>query len=62
LSVSYDEITSAELTILSITGQIVKTVQINSDSKIDISDLNTGIYFVEIKTDKATYKEKITKL
>jgi hypothetical protein len=62
LSVSYDEKTSAELTILSITGQIVKTVQINSDSKIDISDLNSGIYFVEIKTDKATYKEKITKL
>ncbi len=37
-------------------GQVVKTSQ---HKNIDISDLPTSMYFVEIKTEKGTYRKKI---
>ncbi len=52
-----------EIEVLNIQGQVVKSKigQASSES-IDISELNDGIYFLKIETDKKSYTKKIIRL
>ena len=51
---------SVTIQIRNITGQVVKTVQmINPQLQIDINDLNTGVYLVNLQTTNAVYSKKI---
>jgi hypothetical protein len=49
------------VSIISITGAVIKSVGVNSNSaEINVSDLNPGLYFVSIKSAKGTQISKIT--
>ena len=48
------------IAVTDINGRIVKN-QIGSLSQINLSDLNTGIYFVKIETNEGSVTKKITK-
>jgi len=48
------------LNIFNVTGELVKTLKLNqSQQKINISELHNGIYFVEIKSEQGTRKQKL---
>lgn len=36
-----------QISILNILGEVVKTETINGASKLDVSDLTTGVYFIQ---------------
>lgn len=43
---------NAEVDVLNIQGQVIKTVRLNNgENNLDISELNQGIYFVKVKTE-----------
>ena len=43
-----------QISIINLLGEIIKTETINGASKLDVSDLNTGIYFIQnVKSSKA---------
>lgn len=48
-----------EVTVLDITGKII-LIQ-NHRTTIDISDLNSGMYFIKIKTDQGEFSQKFIK-
>lgn len=48
-----------EVTVFDVTGKI--QLQQNHRTTIDISDLNSGIYFIKITTDKGEFKQKFIK-
>ncbi|MFC3157888.1 T9SS type A sorting domain-containing protein [Chryseobacterium arachidis] len=49
-----------QVTIINNSGEVVKTVKGNSKN-LDVSNLNSGTYFVQIKTDKEIITQKIIK-
>ena len=52
-----------EIEVLNIQGQVVKSIIGESTfESIDISELNDGIYFLKIKTDKRIFTQKVMKL
>ena len=52
-----------EIEVLNIQGQVVKSIIGESTfESIDISELNDGIYFLKIKTEKKSFSKKIIKL
>ena len=55
--------TKLEVEILSSTGQLIKKINTNnSKSKIDVSFLSAGLYFIRIKKDNNYLIEKVIKL
>lgn len=50
-----------QVTITDINGRIVKTISTNFQNEINISELNNGLYFVNIKTDIGLSSKKIIK-
>jgi hypothetical protein len=43
-----------QISIINVLGEVVKTETINGTSKLDVSDLNTGVYFIQdVKSGKA---------
>lgn len=47
--------------IYSITGKLVKTIEANSNTiKIDVATLPKGVYIINIATNKAEYRTKVT--
>jgi len=51
---------SLTLKIYNITGSLVKTELVKENQQqINVSDLNNGIYMVEIKSKNVTYKKKL---
>lgn len=51
-----------KVTIVDVNGRVVKTVTSNSnDVRINISDLNTGVYFMNINTNEGPTTKKIIK-
>jgi uncharacterized delta-60 repeat protein/uncharacterized repeat protein (TIGR01451 family) len=53
---------STRLEIYNITGQLMQQQQINNENKMmDVSRLNSGIYFVKVKTDKGVTVKKFVK-
>lgn len=48
-----------KVSILDLNGRVVKSV--NNKNSINISNLESGIYLLEIKTEKGIYKQKIVK-
>ena len=45
----------AQIRIVNVLGEVVKTETINGASKLDINDLNAGVYFIQdSKSGKAT--------
>ena len=61
LSSSTTQIQSAQLT--DINGRIVKNVSLNgvSEAQINVSDLNTGMYFLKVQSDRGTGTAKVMK-
>jgi hypothetical protein len=49
-----------EITIIDITGKLIKTTKQNT-STINVADLSNGIYFIKIITDKGTLTKKFVK-
>ena len=50
------------VTISDINGRTVKTINVNTiENQINISDLNSGVYFLNITSDKGTSTKKIIK-
>jgi hypothetical protein len=48
--------------VYSVTGQLVKVANVGSGSlKIDVSDLQSGVYFVNVHSDKGTQSSKFIK-
>ena len=44
----------SQISIINVLGEVVKTETINGSSKLDVSDLTTGVYFIqEVKSGKA---------
>lgn len=57
---NYKTSSNANVTIYNQLGRIVKQIQINGEIKsIDISDLTSGIYYIQIDLDTGIYKEKV---
>ncbi len=57
-----EELKINKITITDITGKIIYLKTCNhmpQQTEIDLKDKSKGIYFIEIKTNKKTYKEKI---
>ena len=42
-------------------GRIINSFNHNSHSTIDCSDLNAGVYFLELRNDQGSYTQKIIK-
>lgn len=47
--------------IYTITGQNVKTGELNGSVLVDLSEINSGMYILEINQDSGSYKTKFTK-
>ncbi len=48
------------ITIYNVTGQIIKTVKVNNnDTKIDITNLSSGLYSIKISTEEESILKKI---
>lgn len=52
-----------DISITDMNGRTVKTIKLNGESsaKVNVSNLNTGIYMMSIKSDKGTVTKKIIK-
>lgn len=48
--------TSAKIQIINVLGEIVKTIELNNTDYINISDLNTGLYWLQITTNNELSK------
>jgi len=47
--------------VLSITGQVIEEMPINNYiAKINVSNYEAGVYFVQVKTEKGLFTKKIT--
>jgi hypothetical protein len=54
------KITNGEISICNVLGEIVFSSKINSSvTTIDLSDAAGGIYFVNVRTEKGSFTEKI---
>lgn len=63
ICLSETEVYPAILEILNLEGKLLKTRKIDTYiATVDLSDLNSAIYFVKVKTGKNTYLKKIQKL
>ncbi|MFT5009849.1 MAG: hypothetical protein ACI9EA_000541 [Pseudomonadales bacterium] len=49
----------SSLTIINLQGQLVKTIDSISNSRIDVGELDNGIYLFEFKTESGTVVEKL---
>jgi hypothetical protein len=57
-----NNISISGLTISDINGRTVKTINVNAiENQINIADLNSGVYFLNIISDKGTATKKIIK-
>jgi len=62
VNIKLEDISASKATILDINGRILQFVIINDNNKtIDISNLDTGIYFIQITTDKGIVSKKFVK-
>lgn len=62
LTISLNNIERYNFSIINTRGQVILAGQFNSDKhQIDISTLNSGVYFVRLKTDKEIVIKKIIK-
>jgi hypothetical protein len=60
---SETEVYPAILEVLNLEGKSLKTMKMDTNmASVDLSDLNSAIYFVKVKTGKNTYLKKIQKL
>jgi len=52
-----------EIRVIDLNGRIVKTVQsgFETEMQINVSDLTTGVYMINIKTDEGTATSKFIK-
>jgi len=55
------ELQNKKILIYDVKGAMVKKVVKNSGNKLDISDLQKGVYFIQIKTNDALYHQKFVK-
>ena len=63
ICLSETEMYPAILEVLNLEGKSLKTMKIDTNNaSIDVSDLNSAIYFVKVTTGKNTYLKKIQKL
>jgi hypothetical protein len=53
---------AGEVNIYNIAGALVKQVPFTPASNIDVSGLQNGMYFIEVKTNNTTYKGKFNKI
>lgn len=50
------------LTVMNVEGKIVFESSISSVDRVDLSQLNKGIYFATVKSDKANFTQRVIKL
>ena len=48
--------------IFSVTGQKIEIISIISNNKIDLSNLTTGVYYLQISTPEGSFINKMIKL
>jgi len=59
--VADDYLTIQTMKVLSITGQVIEEMPINNYiAKINVSNYEAGVYFVQVKTEKGLFTKKIT--
>jgi len=64
ITVSLPELVKANLTVSDISGKLLKNYSISNTQKsvsIDLSDLNSGLYFVKIISGQNAYNQTIVK-
>lgn len=62
LNINSDSVIINRITITDLNGRIVKTVELNqTHSQINISDLNSGVYFMELQSEEGNISKKIVK-
>jgi len=61
LTIDNGELTIQSIEITDITGKVVKSFSNFQNSEIDLSNLNSGIYFIKLQTDKQVFTTKIVK-
>ncbi len=64
VTVSLPELVNANLTVSDISGKLLKNYSISNTQKsvsIDLSDLNSGLYFVKIISGQNTYNQTVVK-
>jgi len=52
----------AQIQIFNAMGMLLKEISVTQSAQINIEDLPSGLYFVEVRTDKATIRTKIIKI
>ncbi len=63
LSVSFNEPTKGYISVINLSGQLAIKQQINKDiEKLDINELNDGIFILLIETDKGIITERFVKI
>ena len=48
-----------EISIVTLTGQMVKQIMASGKTIINIADMSEGVYFINIKDDINTYRQKL---
>ena len=61
ISIQVDDQNFCEAKILDITGKTVETVHFRNDISMDISQLNTGIYFLLVTNRQLRFVQKLIK-
>ncbi len=60
---SGNKIRNTKLEIVSLTGQVIfETSQVNTDSRIDISSLSSGVYYLHLFSADTIYSTKVVKM
>ncbi|MCF6366268.1 MAG: DUF4465 domain-containing protein [Bacteroidales bacterium] len=59
-SVNIDNVLNADISVIDITGKIIYTINnCRKSEKIDVSNLNTGVYFIRIENNNQSFIKKL---
>jgi len=59
--ITFTNPSKSTLNVYNINGAIVKSYQIDGSTQVDLSQLTSGVYVLEVKSASANYKVKFTK-
>lgn len=59
LMINLNEAINAEVTIYNLSGQNVKQLSMNGNTKVDVSNFTSGVYMLHVATDKGIFQNQI---